>query len=129
MSAFIDARTVPGGHVIETDVAIVGGGPAGISLALALAPAPLHMTLLESGGMVFDGKTQALYDGRESGYPYLKLDASRLRYLGGCTNHWGGWCRPLSAIDFEARDWMPHSGWPFARSEIAPYFKRAQSLV
>ncbi|HWA90590.1 MAG TPA: GMC family oxidoreductase [Rhizomicrobium sp.] len=129
MSAFIDARTVPAGTTIDTDLAIIGGGPAGISLALALAPSPVRMVLLESGGMHFDGKTQDLYAGSESGYPYLKLEGSRLRYLGGSTNHWGGWCRPLSEIDFEARDWLAHSGWPFARSEIEPYFKRAQSLV
>jgi choline dehydrogenase-like flavoprotein len=129
LSAFIDARTVPAGTTIDTDLAIVGGGPAGIALALAMAPSPLRMVMLESGAFGFDGKTQALYGGTESGYPYLKLEGSRLRYLGGSSNHWGGWCRPLSEIDFEARDWMPHSGWPFARREIAPYFKRAQSLV
>jgi choline dehydrogenase-like flavoprotein len=129
LTAFIDARTVPAGTTIDTDIAIVGGGPAGISLALALAPTPLRVVMLESGAFGFDGKIQDLYAGSESGYPYLKLESSRLRYLGGSTNHWGGWCRPLSEIDFEARDWMPHSGWPFARKEIAPYFKRAQSLV
>jgi choline dehydrogenase-like flavoprotein len=129
LSAFIDARAVPAGTTIETDLAIIGGGPAGISLALALAPSPLRVVLLESGGMNFDGRTQELYAGTETGYPYLKLDGSRLRYLGGSTNHWGGWCRPLSTIDFEARDWLAHSGWPFPRSEIEPYFTRAQSLV
>jgi choline dehydrogenase-like flavoprotein len=129
LSAFIDARTVPAGTTIDTDLAIIGGGPAGISLALALAPYPIRVVLLESGGMNFDAKTQNLYAGSQSGYPYLKLETSRLRYLGGSSNHWGGWCRPLSEIDFESRDWMPHSGWPFSRREIAPYFKRAQSLV
>ncbi len=129
MSAFIDARTVAAGSIIETDLAIIGGGPAGISLALALAGSPIKMVLLESGAMNFDGRTQALYAGAESGFPYLKLEGSRLRYLGGSTNHWGGWCRPLNGIDFEARDWLPHSGWPFGRAEIEPYFKRAQSLV
>ena len=29
----------------------------------------------------------------------VKLDEARLRYLGGTTNHWGGWCRPLDACD------------------------------
>ena len=57
------------------------------------------------------------------------LDGGRLRFLGGSTNHWGGWCRPLDEIDFESRDWVPHSGWPFAREEIEPYFARAQALV
>lgn len=129
MSAFIDARTVPAGTVLETDLAIIGGGPAGISLALALAPSPLRMVLLESGAMKFEGPTQELYAGTQSGFPYLKLESSRLRFLGGSSNHWGGWCRPLGEIDFEARDWLPHSGWPIARAELEPYFKRAQSLV
>jgi choline dehydrogenase-like flavoprotein len=129
LSAFIDARTVPVGTTIETDLAIIGGGPAGISLALALAPSPIRMVMLESGAMNFESKTQDLYAGTQTGFPYLKLETSRLRYLGGSTNHWGGWCRPLSEVDFETRDWLPHSGWPFPRKEIEPYFKRAQSLV
>ncbi|MEI9930827.1 MAG: FAD-dependent oxidoreductase [Rhizomicrobium sp.] len=92
MRAFIDARTVPAGTSIDTDIAIIGGGPAGMSLALALASAPVRVVLLESGGMNFDAKTQDLYGGPQSGYPYLKLEASRLRYFGGSSNHWGGWC-------------------------------------
>lgn len=129
MNAFIDARTVPAGTVLEPDIAIIGGGPAGITLALALAHTPLTVMLFEGGGMDFDAATQALYAGSVSGVSYLPLDASRMRYLGGSTNHWGGWCKPFDAIDFEKRDWVPHSGWPFGIKELAPYFKRAQSLV
>ena len=129
MSEFIDARTVPDGTVLSPDLAIIGGGPAGISLALALADRPISILLLESGGMEFDSATQGLYAGAETGLRYLALDGSRLRFLGGSTNHWGGWCRPLDLIDFEKRDWLPHSGWPFMRKEIEPYFARAQSLV
>jgi choline dehydrogenase-like flavoprotein len=128
LSAFIDARTVPSGTVLQPDLAIIGGGPVGISLALALANSPIRMVLLESGGMSFDAKTQALYQGARVGAPYLPLSASRLRFLGGSTNHWGGWCRPLDAIDFEQRPWLPYSGWPFARKEIARFFPHAQSL-
>ena len=101
MSAFIDARTIPSGTVLQPDLAIIGGGPAGISLALALAHTPLKIMLFESGGMDFDVKTQSLYAGKVSGISYLPLDASRMRYLGGSSNHWGGWCRPLDPIDFE----------------------------
>jgi choline dehydrogenase-like flavoprotein len=126
---FIDARTLPTGTVLEPDLAIVGGGPAGITLALALAHTPIRVMLFESGGLDFEQGTQALYDGTTEGVKYLPLDASRMRYLGGSTNHWGGWCRPLDAIDFEKRDWLPHSGWPFGLSEMTPYFKRAQALV
>ena len=129
MRAFLDARSVPDGSTIETDLAIIGGGPAGISLALALADAPFRVLLLEGGGSQFDAATQRLYAGVESGVSYIPLENTRLRYLGGCSNHWGGWCRPLDPVDFEKRDWMPWSGWPFPRREIEPWFARAQSLV
>lgn len=128
MKAFLDARSVPAGTIIDTDLAIIGGGPAGIALALALANTPIRILLLESGSEHFEGKTQALYKGRETGVSYLPLESSRLRYLGGSSNHWGGWCRPLDTIDFEARDWLPYSGWPFGRAEIEPYFPRAQAI-
>jgi choline dehydrogenase-like flavoprotein len=129
LRAFLDARTVPAGTTIETDLAIIGGGPSGIALALALANTPIRMLMLESGGAQFDETTQSLYAGQETGVPYIKLDAGRLRYLGGSSNHWGGYCRPLDAIDFEERAWVPHSGWPFGREALEPYFARAQSLV
>jgi choline dehydrogenase-like flavoprotein len=124
----IDGRTVPTGTTLTPDIAIVGGGPAGISLALALADSKLDIVMLESGGVDFSARIQKMYAGTQEGVRYTPLDAGRLRFLGGSTNHWGGFCRPLDAIDFEARDWVPHSGWPFARGEIEPYFERAQAL-
>jgi len=115
--------------VLEPDIAIIGGGPAGISLALALADSKLNLLLLESGGENFDPANQKMYGGTRSGLSYIALDAGRLRFLGGSTNHWGGWCRPLDDVDFETRDWLPHSGWPFPKSALAPYYSRAQALV
>jgi choline dehydrogenase-like flavoprotein len=129
LSAFQDARSLPKDTVLSPDLAIIGGGPAGISLALALADSGQSILLLESGGMSFDANAQKLYEGQETGVAYTAMDGGRLRYLGGSTNHWGGWCRPLDPIDFEDRDAVPHSGWPFSRSEIEPYFARAQALV
>lgn len=129
MPGFLDARNVSASTVLEPDLAIIGGGPAGISLALALAHAPIKVLLLESGGMGFEADTQKLYEGTEAGVSYIPLDATRLRFLGGSTNHWGGWCRPLDESDFEKRDWVSHSGWPFPRKELEPYFPRAQELV
>jgi choline dehydrogenase-like flavoprotein len=129
LRAFLDARSVPAGTTIDTDLAIIGGGPSGIALALALADTPIRMLMLESGGSDYDAQTQSLYAGAETGVPYIKLDAGRLRYLGGSSNHWGGYCRPLDAIDFEQRDWLPYSGWPFGRETLEPYFARAQSLA
>jgi choline dehydrogenase-like flavoprotein len=114
--------------VLEPDIAIIGGGPAGIALGLALADSKLSIVLLESGGMNFDPKVQNMYAGDETGVRYTALDAGRLRFLGGSSNHWGGYCRPLDEIDFETRGWLAHSGWPISRATIEPYFQRAQAL-
>ena len=83
--ALIDARTLPTGTMLETDLAIIGGGPAGISLALSLAHSKMRVLLLESGGMNFDPTIQKMYSGTETGTRYAPLDAGRLRQLGGGT--------------------------------------------
>jgi choline dehydrogenase-like flavoprotein len=129
LRAFLDARSLPEKTDLDTDLVIIGGGPAGITLALALAATHIRVLLLESGGTEFSAANQALYAGDETGVRYLALDASRQRTLGGATNHWGGWCRPLDKIDFEKRDWLPYSGWPFGREVLEPYYPRAQQLV
>jgi len=129
LTAFLDARSLPDDTVLAPDLAIIGGGAAGISLALALASTKLNILLLESGGVNFDPQNQKMYAGSRSGLSYIALDSGRLRFLGGSTNHWGGWCRPLDEIDFEKRDWVAHSGWPFPRKALDAYYPRAQALV
>ena len=121
---FIDGRKVPDGTVVETDLAIIGGGAAGITIAREMIGAGFNVTLIESGGFEFDPETQDLYEGESVGVDY-PLTSSRLRYFGGSTNHWGGWCRPLEPIDFEKRDWVPYSGWPLTREELDPFYVRA----
>jgi len=121
---FVDGRSIEDGSALTTDVAIIGAGAAGITLARALSGTQLDVTLIESGGLDFDPETQALYEGETTGLSY-PLDSSRLRYFGGSTNHWGGWCRPFDAIDFEQRDWVPNSGWPMTRTDLDPFYLRA----
>jgi len=129
LSAFSDARNIPSGTILDTDLAIIGGGPAGITLAMSFAGKPIRILMLEGGGTSFDEKTQSLYDGTQTGVPYTPLNATRQHYLGGGTNHWGGWCRPLDKSDFEKRSWVPYSGWPFGREALDPYYPRAAALV
>lgn len=124
----IDARDLEDGRLLEADLAIIGGGPAGISIARALAGERLRVCLIESGGLAPEPDTQALYQGENAGIDY-PLAGSRLRYLGGTSGHWGGYCRPLDPIDFEARDWVPHSGWPFGREALDPYYEVASEAV
>src|SRR4051794_20755575 len=113
-----DARELDDGHVLECDLGIIGAGAVGITVARALAGGNARVYLFESGGLEFEQATQDLYKGTNVGLPYFDLDVCRLRFLGGSTNHWGGRCRPLDELDFEARPWVPLSGWPFGRAEL-----------
>jgi choline dehydrogenase-like flavoprotein len=124
----IDAKSVPAGTVLDSDVCIVGAGAAGIALAREFIGTSFRIVLLESGGMRYEADTQALYKGHFAGQAFKDLLASRLRFFGGTTNHWGGWCLPLDAVDFETREDRPYSGWPFPRSHLDPWYRRAQDV-
>jgi len=122
---FIDARKMDK-QSHDCDICIIGAGAAGITLARALTGSRFRVCLLESGGFEPEADTQSLYAGDSVGLPYYPLDAARLRYFGGTTGHWGGASWPLEANEFRARDWVPHSGWPFSRQELDPYYVMAQ---
>ena len=125
---FIDARALTDRTTIEADLAIIGGGVAGITLARVFRGSAVKVCVIEAGGMQLDAEVQALYRGESVGIEY-PLDATRLRFLGGSSNHWGGFSRPLDPIDFEARDWVPYSGWPFGIETLNPYYPAACRLV
>ena len=119
----IDGRTLPPDHLLDCDLCIIGGGAAGITLASAFAGGrDVDVCLVESGGFDFDADVQELYRGEAVGAPYEAYD-TRLRYFGGSTNHWGGYCLPLEDLDFEVRPWVPYSGWPLRRADLAPYYE------
>ena len=121
----IDLTEYSGPSEIETDLCIVGAGAAGITLALELEAASRDVCVLESGGFDYDVDSQSLADGNNVGLPYYELIASRLRFLGGTTNHWAGIGRPLDELDFEQREYVPHSGWPIDRAALDEHYERA----
>jgi choline dehydrogenase-like flavoprotein len=124
----IDGRTLSEDEIIETDICIIGAGPAGISLAHEFLGQPFRVCLLESGGLEPDEQTESLSDGENIGLPYLALKTTRFRYFGG-TLGMGAWCLPLDEIDFEKRDWVPYSGWPFDKSHLDPFYERARRIL
>jgi choline dehydrogenase-like flavoprotein len=126
---FVDARQLDNNAVIEAEVGIIGGGVAGITLALELAKRRVRTCVFESGGFRPDPATRDLNRGENIGVPYRFDDGSRSRFLGGSSNCWGGWCRPMEEHDFAPRDWVSYSGWPFAKSELSPYYDRSRDIL
>ncbi len=126
---FIDTRRVEPGAKIETTLCIIGAGVAGITLAREMERQGIDTCVLESGGFEPDDETRDLCRGEDIGLPYSFADGCRGRFLGGSSNCWGGWCRPLDPWDFEKRDWIAHSGWPFGLEELRPYYERTHALL
>jgi choline dehydrogenase-like flavoprotein len=124
-----DARTLEHGSVIEGDLAIIGAGAAGIGLALEWIGAKQRVILLEGGGFDYEANTQDLYRGENVGLPYYPMHAARLHMFGGTTGHWAGFCSPFDPIDFQKRDWVPHSGWPITRADLDPFYARANKVL
>ena len=127
--AVVDARTLESATVIDTDICIVGGGAAGITLASELVASGLNICLVESGGYVADERTQSLYDLESTGYPLRDNYMSRARYLGGSCNLWAGRSMQFTDLDMQARSWVPDSGWPIGYDEIAAYYARAAATL
>ncbi|MGI9493407.1 MAG: FAD-dependent oxidoreductase [Geminicoccaceae bacterium] len=124
-----DFRAYDGDDDIYCDVCIAGAGAAGVALALSLAKQHHKVVLLEAGGFDYEEETQDPYVGESVGRPYHDLVTTRLRFLGGSTNHWGGMCSHLDPHDFEKRSWVPHSGWPIGFEDLRPWYEEAQAWV
>ncbi len=116
-----------GGDGGPADVCIIGAGAAGITLCRRLAAAGHRVTLVEAGGLDYEPQTQALAAGPNLGLPYYPLEDARLRFFGGTTNIWGGRCAVPEPLDFERREWVPHSGWPIRFEDLAPYYQAAHA--
>ncbi|MEQ1759361.1 MAG: GMC family oxidoreductase [Vicinamibacterales bacterium] len=125
----IDGRTIPNGQTLQTDVCIIGSGAAGITLARAFSGQSFTVTLLAGGDLKPAPETQTLNAGPNVGLPYFALEYCRARCFGGTTTWWGGHCRPLSDFDFEAKDWIPRSGWPIARKDIQSFRTEAEEIL
>ncbi|WP_231755219.1 GMC oxidoreductase [Bordetella sp. N] len=125
----LDATAIPSGSALNADICIVGAGAAGITLALALMDSGLDVVLLESGGVLAEKDTQALYQGTvPDARMHSEPDRYRERRMGGSTTIWGGRCMPLDPIDFEQRAYIDHSGWPIGLDDLLPYYPTANHI-
>ena len=124
----IDIEKEPSIKDIQTDVCIIGSGPAGGIVAAELAKKHINVLLLEAGSTLPD------YNRNSISTFNLSSDIADLRFgwshqFGGSSNLWAGRISPLEKIDFVKRSWIPDSGWPFAISTLMPYYKKATELL
>ncbi|WP_194788853.1 FAD-dependent oxidoreductase [Pseudomonas sp. UFMG81] len=112
----------------DYDVCIIGAGPAGITLALHLAKAGWRVLLAEAGGHEYSPRSQAFYHCTSTGLEMYPQE-TRLRYLGGTSNHWAGRCRPFTPSDFAVAPPGNLPGWPIPYSDIEPYLAPAMAIV
>ncbi|MDZ7676292.1 MAG: GMC family oxidoreductase [Acidimicrobiales bacterium] len=131
----VDARELADGTELRADVCIVGSGPAGVTLALELQGSGLDVLVLEAGGLEFEQESQDLYEVDMTGELFgaegspVPVSATRLRYLGGTSGHWAGYCRPLRPVDLEPRPEHGRPGWPIEFDEIDRHYPRALEIL
>jgi choline dehydrogenase-like flavoprotein len=105
---------------------VVGGGPAGITLGLALAEKNRSVLLFESGseGQARPELSNAIGYGHFAG-DYWNLHSSRA--IGGTSDVWSGWCPTLRELDFD----NPAVGvrWPLTLAALLPYYRRAAPIL
>lgn len=116
-------------EILSADVCIIGAGAAGITVARKLTQHSLRVILCEAGDLDFDDQSQSNYQGRVEGDAYYDLDIARLRYFGGSTNHWTGWCRPLDSYDFAAKNNNPLTAWPIRIDAVQPYQGETRKIL
>ncbi len=108
------------------DCFVIGSGPAGISLALALAKARKKVLIFESGDehRVRGELANSIGYGHYAGEYW---NGHSIRALGGSSNVWTGWCPTPRDLDLD----NPAVGvrWPIRRSELMPYWRRAAPIL
>jgi hypothetical protein len=120
----ISSRDLTQSNLEDIDICIVGAGAAGITLACELDGCGLKVLLLEAGGLRLEDDLLDYYRGTAT-LPHPDPLQFRRSAFGGTTKLWGGRCAALDPIDFEQRNYVPHSGWPLHFAQLAQYYPQA----
>ncbi len=144
-------RDCQGGETFESDIVIVGGGAAGLTIAREFFGTPWKVLVLESGDVQetddherlneveFDSSSvprswlerRREYHGHQAARWSVDVQrfGVRCRGLGGSTAAWAGKSAPFSLQDFRHRPWLAFSGWPFDRAYLEPFIRRAEGQL
>ncbi len=108
------------------DCIVVGSGPAGMSLALALDEQRMQVLLMESGNDT-ESRQQLANTVGYGHYPGDHWSRHAVRTLGGASRVWSGYVITLDDIDFN----NPSVGvrWPIRRADLLPYYTEAARIL
>ncbi len=115
--------------LLETDLCIIGGGIAGLTIAREFIGRGERVLVLEGGGNTLESESQALYQARNIGQDYNGHLEGRFRVFGGSGTRWGAQLLPLDCSDFEHREHVAHSRWPIQFDTLRPYYDRALDIM
>ena len=135
----IDGNTRATEGVVETDICVIGAGPAGISFAREFAGADVRVAVLESGHFKFDQQIQDQAVGVLDNYYWDSnaISDGRQKQFGGTSNMWVyntvpdderryARCVPPEEIDFTGYANQPDQCWPMPLTDLEPFYRRAQ---
>ncbi len=122
----VDLAALSSDAVLACDICIIGTGPAGAAIARELSGGRYDVIVLESGGVEREPAADELNIIDNVGAPRQSDQwLVRNRVLGGSSATWTGKCVPFDDIDYQQRDWVAFSGWPFAPRKLDAYLDRA----
>jgi choline dehydrogenase-like flavoprotein len=128
----IKGGNLPDGIALRTDVAIVGSGPAGLSLAEGLADRRCRVLILESGPLSPRWRDRRGLGGESTGRPF-PIASTRAGGFGGTSRLWepdtGLRVRRLDAIDLQPSAARSGLGWPYGDDELEPFYQRAYARL
>jgi len=110
--------------VRHPDLLIIGAGPVGLTLGLAVARMGAAVTILEAGPASPPADFAARNTGPNTGIPHQGLTMGRMKALGGTSRLWGGQLVPFGASDFQPT-FAGKPKWPIGEEDIAPYVRKA----
>lgn len=139
------------GTSFEADLIIIGGGPAGLTIAREFLGSRTSVLIVESGQLQEEklfgdlntvesiGEPRSIAQQRKRAEFHGQICPTwshstqpfgvRCRVLGGSSQAWAGKSAPFSEIDFVERGWVKNSGWPFRIEELNSYLTRAGEVL
>jgi choline dehydrogenase-like flavoprotein len=134
----IDGALLPSNTVLDADVCIVGTGPAGLTITQELLKSRLKIVMLERGPLAGSASDDLASELEFESSDFPSPLPSLHNEFGGMAAIWNvvlgdevtpaARYLPMDPIDFESRDWVPHSGWPVTFEEMSPYYDRARTV-